>query len=77
MFLAVSADLSLVKDIDLGALSVHPACVVSVMLTSIQGSRDSAESLLVNVCGRLFLLQLDQKVKVQNPDNPKMPMVSE
>jgi hypothetical protein len=49
--------------IDISALCVHPACVVSITLTSLRtescmnARRDNAESLIVNVSGRLLLVQ--------------------
>jgi hypothetical protein len=49
--------------IDISALCVHPACVVSITLTCLRtescaaNKRDQAESLIVNVSGRLLLVQ--------------------
>jgi hypothetical protein len=49
--------------IDISALCVHPACVVSITLTCLRtescagNKREQAESLIVNVSGRLLLVQ--------------------
>lgn len=51
-------------ELDVSNLVVHPACVVSAILTSLRTEivrwpKKGDESILLNVCGRLFLLQQD------------------
>ena len=64
--------LAKIQDVDASALSVHPACVVSIMLTHLRtetgrqrsgdlgpGSpSDDSASLIMNVSGRLVLIQV-------------------
>ena len=64
--------LAKIQDMDASALSVHPACVVSIMLTHLRtetgrqrsgdlgpGSpSDDSASLIMNVSGRLVLIQV-------------------
>ncbi|XP_059485791.1 guanine nucleotide exchange factor subunit Rich [Neocloeon triangulifer] len=56
-------DLIQLQAIDISALCVHPACVVSITLTCLRtescigSKREQAESLIVNVSGRLLLVQ--------------------
>lgn len=62
-YFAANVDLIRLQAIDISALCVHPACVVSITLTSLRtescvnARRDNAESLIVNVSGRLLLVQ--------------------
>ena len=67
--------LTKVQDVDASALSVHPACVVSIMLTHLRtesarqrsgdssasspSPTDDSASLIMNVSGRLVLIQRD------------------
>ena len=67
-----SPSLAKIQDVDASALSVHPACVVSIMLTHLRtetgrqrsgdqgpGSpSDDSASLIMNVSGRLVLIQV-------------------
>ncbi|XP_065331674.1 guanine nucleotide exchange factor subunit Rich isoform X2 [Cloeon dipterum] len=58
-----NVDLVHLQAIDINALCVHPACVVSITLTCLRtescvgNKREQAESLIVNVSGRLLLVQ--------------------
>lgn len=49
------------QTVDISGLCVHPACVVSATLTTIRaetaGSHPHPESLLLNVSGRLLMVQ--------------------
>ncbi|KAG5322043.1 RIC1 factor, partial [Acromyrmex heyeri] len=54
-------ELTRIQTVDISGLCVHPACVVSATLTSIRaetaGSHPHPESLLLNVSGRLLMVQ--------------------
>ncbi|KAK0096482.1 hypothetical protein PV326_005376 [Microctonus aethiopoides] len=56
-----SLELTRTQTIDISGLCVHPACVVSATLTTIRaetaGSHPHPESLLLNVSGRLLMVQ--------------------
>ncbi|XP_037067862.1 LOW QUALITY PROTEIN: guanine nucleotide exchange factor subunit Rich-like [Pollicipes pollicipes] len=58
------AEVRRIQDIDISALTAHPACVVSVSMSTLrmEPSRHRspiAQSILVNICGRLLMLQRD------------------
>ncbi|XP_015585009.1 guanine nucleotide exchange factor subunit Rich isoform X2 [Cephus cinctus] len=63
-------ELTRIQTVDISGLCVHPACVVSATLTTIRaetaGSHPHPESLLLNVSGRLLMVQREHG----NPDNP-------
>ncbi|XP_019759391.2 guanine nucleotide exchange factor subunit Rich isoform X1 [Dendroctonus ponderosae] len=57
-------ELQKVQAIDVSALAVHPACIVSVTLTALRteaivknASQRAAESIVLNISGRLLLVQ--------------------
>ncbi|XP_043236025.1 guanine nucleotide exchange factor subunit Rich-like [Amphibalanus amphitrite] len=59
-----AAEVSLIQNIDISALTAHPACVVSVSMSTLrmEPSRRRSpipQSVLVNICGRLLMLQRD------------------
>ncbi|EFN72501.1 Protein RIC1-like protein [Camponotus floridanus] len=58
---AGSIELKKIQTVDISGLCVHPACVVSATLTTIRaetaGSHPHPESLLLNVSGRLLMVQ--------------------
>lgn len=60
-----SMDLVRLQTVDISGLCVHPACVVSATLTAIRaetaGSHPHPESLLLNVSGRLLMVQREQE----------------
>lgn len=66
-----SLELIRTQTIDIGGLCVHPACVVSATLTTIRaetaGSHPHPESLLLNVSGRLLMVQREHCT-----DNPEV-----
>ena len=66
-----SLELTRTQTIDIGGLCVHPACVVSATLTTIRaetaGSHPHPESLLLNVSGRLLMVQREHCT-----DNPEV-----
>lgn len=48
--------------IDISAVAIHPACIVSITLTSLRtetgrGHNNNSESIVLNVSGRLLVLQ--------------------
>lgn len=56
-----TVDLTITQTVDISCLCIHPACVVSATLTTIRaetaGSHPHPESLLLNVSGRLLMVQ--------------------
>ncbi|RZB39825.1 RIC1 -like [Asbolus verrucosus] len=59
---ARDVDVFKVQVIDISALAVHPACIASVTLTSLRtetgrGQQNNSESIVLNVSGRLLLVQ--------------------
>ncbi|XP_014479745.1 PREDICTED: guanine nucleotide exchange factor subunit Rich [Dinoponera quadriceps] len=65
-------ELTRIQTVDISGLCVHPACVVSVTLTTIRaetaGSHPHPESLLLNVSGRLLMVQREHST--DNSDVP-------
>ncbi|XP_034939930.1 guanine nucleotide exchange factor subunit Rich [Chelonus insularis] len=65
-----SLELTRTQIVDISGLCVHPACVVSATLTTIRaetaGSHPHPESLLLNVSGRLLMVQREHCT--DNPD---------
>ncbi|XP_015171463.1 PREDICTED: guanine nucleotide exchange factor subunit Rich isoform X2 [Polistes dominula] len=63
-------ELTRIQTVDISGLCVHPACVVSATLTTIRaetaGSHPHPESLLLNVSGRLLMVQREHCT--DNPD---------
>lgn len=68
---AGSIELTRLQTVDISGLCIHPACVVSVTLTTIRaetaGSHPHPESLLLNVSGRLLMVQREHCT-----DNPEV-----
>ena len=75
--------LTKIQDVDASALSVHPACVVSIMLTHLRTETrqrsgenscrvppDDSASLIMNVSGRLVLIQRDSVDSAYSADRP-------
>jgi hypothetical protein len=59
---AGSIEVYKVQVIDISALAVHPACIVSVTLTSLRtetgrGQHNNSENIVLNVSGRLLMVQ--------------------
>ncbi|KAL0278915.1 UNVERIFIED_CONTAM: hypothetical protein PYX00_000593 [Menopon gallinae] len=69
-----SVQMTSLQNIDIGALCVHPACVVSVTLTMLRTesgrhtSRD-VESIVLNISGRLLMVQRELKQANDNDSN--------
>ncbi|XP_071039562.1 guanine nucleotide exchange factor subunit RIC1 [Parasteatoda tepidariorum] len=68
-------------ELDVSNLVFHPACVISAILTSlctetVRWPRKGDESILLNICGRLLLLQQDPVAKtsdITNNNTQKVP----
>lgn len=61
----MGVEVSKLQTVDISALCVHPACVVSLTLTSLRaeaGRHPSKEvdSIMLNVSGRLLMVQKEQ-----------------
>lgn len=63
---AGNVDVSKLQVVDISALCVHPACIVSITLTTLRaesgrGQNQNSESLVLNVSGRLLLVQRETR----------------
>ena len=68
------------QSVDISALCVHPACVVSVTLTTLRTetgrhTTKEVESIMLNVSGRLLMVQREQNYR-QNDVNSESNLVS-
>lgn len=64
------------QEVDISGLTVHPACVVSVLLTSLrteswrihntQHTPLPAQSVIINISGKVLMIQRDQRSDVEN-----------
>lgn len=64
VFIKTDIEISKLEVIDISALSVHPACIASVTLTSLRpesgrGQANNSESIILNISGRLLMVQRD------------------
>lgn len=60
----IDIEISKLEVIDISALSVHPACIASVTLTSLRpesgrSQQNNSESIILNISGRLLMVQRD------------------
>lgn len=80
---ASSVQVSRVQEVDISGLTVHPACVVSVLLTSLrteywqasssgQHSPLPAQSVIINISGKVLMIQRDQQQPLGSPSNGKL-----
>lgn len=65
--------MGILQSVDISALCVHPACVVSVTLTTLRTETGrhmtkEVESIMLNVSGRLLMVQREQNCR-QGDDN--------
>lgn len=63
---AGNVDVVKVQAVDISALCVHPACIISVTLTSLRtesgrGQNINSESMVLNVSGRLLMVQRETR----------------
>lgn len=67
-----SIELKKIQTVDINGLCIHAACVVSATLTTIRaetaGSHPHPESLLLNVSGRLLMVQREHSTCADNSD---------
>lgn len=67
-----------VQEVDISGLTVHPACVVSILLTSLRteswhGNPNGhtllpAQSVIINISGKVLMIQRDQHADTENPN---------
>ena len=67
---------SRIQEVDISGLTVHPACVVSVLLTSLrteswrvhnsQLTPAPAQSVIINISGKVLMIQRDQRADSEN-----------
>lgn len=66
-----------VYEVDVKSICIHPACIVSLTVTNLRndlttkvlvssGNSDAAETIIVNVCGRILMIQKDNSNTVVN-----------
>lgn len=66
-----------VYEVDVKSICIHPACIVSLAVTNLRNdlttkvlstpeSNDAAETIIVNVCGRILMIQRDSSNTVVN-----------
>lgn len=77
-----SVVVSRVQEVDISGLTVHPACVVSVLLTSLRTeswqansghhSPLPAQSVIINISGKVLMIQRDQQQPIGSPTNGKL-----
>jgi hypothetical protein len=72
-FVVGFVEVGILQSVDISALCVHPACVVSVTLTTLRTetgrhATKEVESIMLNVSGRLLMVQREQNCK-QGDDN--------
>ena len=73
-----SCSLIHVSQISISNLVIPPECVVSIFLTSLhlESSATDSDSILVNVCGRVFLLERRAAAEPTEDDEDELPIVS-
>lgn len=69
-----SVCINVLQSIDIGALCVHPACVVSITLTLLRTesgrhSSKDVESIVLNISGRLLMVQRELRQCTDNDSN--------
>ncbi|XP_066965067.1 guanine nucleotide exchange factor subunit Rich isoform X3 [Macrobrachium rosenbergii] len=66
---------SRIQEVDISGLTVHPACVVSVLLTSLRTESwrvhntqtpAPAQSVIINISGKVLMIQRDQRADSEN-----------
>lgn len=65
-FAVGNVEINKVQAVDISALCVHPACIVSVTLSSLRtesgrGQHANYESMVLNVSGRLLMVQRESR----------------
>ncbi|XP_030375352.1 guanine nucleotide exchange factor subunit Rich isoform X2 [Scaptodrosophila lebanonensis] len=68
-------DIECVYELDVKSICIHPACIVSLTVTNLKNETkppgqmlgsDQAETIIVNVCGRILMIQRDAYHNVPN-----------
>lgn len=72
-FVVGGVEVGILQSVDISALCVHPACVVSVTLTTLRTetgrhASKEVESIMLNVSGRLLMVQREQNSR-EGDDN--------
>lgn len=72
-FVVGGVEVGILQSVDISALCVHPACVVSVTLTTLRTetgrhASKEVESIMLNVSGRLLMVQREQNCR-EGDDN--------
>ncbi|EDV41297.1 uncharacterized protein Dana_GF23489, isoform C [Drosophila ananassae] len=73
---AYALDIECAYELDVKSICIHPACIVSLTVTNLrnefkpQGQHptgaEQAETIIVNVCGRILMIQRDSSEQVPN-----------
>lgn len=72
---AYSLSVNCAYEVDVKSICIHPACIVSLTITNLRNdltmktsaiSSDTAETIIVNVCGRILMIQRDSRNSVIN-----------
>ncbi|XP_054731695.1 guanine nucleotide exchange factor subunit Rich [Anastrepha obliqua] len=72
---AYSISVNCAYEVDVKSICIHPACIVSLTVTNLRNdltmksasiSSDAAETIIVNVCGRILMIQRDSRNSVIN-----------
>jgi len=64
---AYALDIECAYELDVKSICIHPACIVSLTVTNLKNELkpqgqlggDQAETIIVNVCGRILMIQRD------------------
>jgi hypothetical protein len=73
-FVVGGVEVRILQSVDISALCVHPACVVSVTLTTLRTetgrhASKEVESIMLNVSGRLLMVQREQNSREGDDNN--------
>lgn len=73
-FVVGGVELRILQSVDISALCVHPACVVSVTLTTLRTetgrhASKEVESIMLNVSGRLLMVQRERNSREGDDDS--------
>ncbi|XP_022216967.2 guanine nucleotide exchange factor subunit Rich [Drosophila obscura] len=70
---AYAIDIECAYELDVKSICIHPACIVSLTVTNLKNElkpqgqqQDQAETIIVNVCGRILMIQRDANESVPN-----------
>ncbi|XP_039489642.2 guanine nucleotide exchange factor subunit Rich [Drosophila santomea] len=71
---AYALDIECAYELDVKSICIHPACIVSLTVTNLKNELkpqgqlggDQAETIIVNVCGRILMIQRDAGEQVPN-----------